>query len=394
MCESCLPTGGLTRRQTLAAAAGVIALANVRWRRPSPSVDQVEVTPGLSIWPREAWATDRPPKPGLQPEPDVRFLLVHHTASSNTYAQDRAPDVMRQTYDFHTGPTKGWPDVCYNFFVDRYGGAWEGRAGSLNGPVRADGTGGSQGFDQLVCLIGDFTHEMPSDAALDTTRRTLAWLADRYAIDTAPEAVVTFVSRGSNRWPAGASVTAPTISGHRDMSQTACPGDAFYPYVHKGLAADVNQFRTIAPPVPGTLTTTAETPASSLAPATTAAPPTTVTAPASTAAPATSADPTTTSAPTTTAAPTTTIAPTTTTNPADAASTLEPSTSTTTAASAGAANSTASAPAVSSETTTTVENTTHADSGNRNVLIGAAGALAVLGIAGGVVANRQHKGED
>lgn len=209
-----------------------------------PEVAPVVVTTGLEIWPRGAWAVDRPPKSGVRPEPDVRFLLVHHTASSNTYTADRVAAVIRQIYDFHTGPEKRWPDVCYNFFVDRYGGVWEGRAGSLTGPVRADATGGSQGFGQLVCLIGDFTSEMPTDAALDSTRRTLAWLADRYRIETTPGAVVTFVSRGSNRWPVGTSVTTATISAHREMSQTACPGEMFYPNVRDGLAADIASFRT------------------------------------------------------------------------------------------------------------------------------------------------------
>ena len=51
----------------------------------------------------------------------------------------------------------------------------------------------------------------------------LAALADRYAIPTAPGTTTTFVSRGSNRWPAGTEVTAATISGHRDMSQTQLP---------------------------------------------------------------------------------------------------------------------------------------------------------------------------
>ena len=202
-------------------------------------VEQIEVTAGLKIWPRHAWAINRPPKPGLQPERDVRLLLVHHTATSNAYAPDRAAGVMRSMYDYHTGPDKGWFDVCYNFCVDRYGGVWEARAGSLARPVQADATGGSQGFTQLVCLIGDFTAEMPTGAALDSTCRTLAWLADRYGIETTPRAVVTFVSRGSNRWPLGASVTASTISAHREMSETACPGDTFYPYVRDRLTADV-----------------------------------------------------------------------------------------------------------------------------------------------------------
>ena len=57
----------------------------------------------------------------------------------------------------------------------------------------------------------------------------LAWLAGRDLVSLADGATTTFVSRGSNRWPAGTTVTTPTIAGHRDMSYTACPGDTLYP---------------------------------------------------------------------------------------------------------------------------------------------------------------------
>ena len=186
----------------------------------------VPVAPGLAIWPRDAWAPGPPTGPLAAEE--VRFLLVHHTAGDTDHRADQVPGILASMYAFHTG-AKGWHDIAYNFLVDREGGVWEGRAGSLAGPVAADATGGSQGFDQLVCFIGDFTSVTPTPAAVDAGNRTLAWLAQRYSIDTAAGSTVTFVSRGSNKWPAGAKVTTATVAGHREMSTTACPGNAFYP---------------------------------------------------------------------------------------------------------------------------------------------------------------------
>ena len=86
---------------------------------------------------------------------------------------------------------------------------------------------------------------------------------------TSPGATAQFVSRGSNRWPAGESVVATTVSGHRDMSMTACPGDAFYPFVHDGLQGAVDA-RRVRPSVVATAP-----PVSMSAPAT--APPTVLT---------------------------------------------------------------------------------------------------------------------
>lgn len=194
-------------------------------RLPVASLNTVEVAPGLHIHPRSEWGTDFPPTGLIGPE-DVKFLLVHHTASSNVVPDPT--EIIRQTYAFHTGPSKRWPDICYHFMIGPDGSVWETRSGSLAGPVVADSSGGNQGFGQLVCLIGDFTTQAPTPAAQDSLIRTLIYLADRYGIDTDPTATTTFVSRGSDKYRAGTTVTTPTISGHRDVTLTACPGDLGY----------------------------------------------------------------------------------------------------------------------------------------------------------------------
>jgi hypothetical protein len=176
----------------------------------------------------------------------VKFLLVHHSATTNSYAQASVPATLRNVFAFHTGPAKGWPDVCYNFFIDRYGSVWEGRTGSLAGPVQASATGGSQGWAQLVCLLGDFTSVMPTDATMRSLTLLLAWLGGWYALDTTPGATTSFVSRGSQRWPAGTPVTTTTIAGHREMSFTGCPGDQLFPVVKNQLPMWVTQERAKA----------------------------------------------------------------------------------------------------------------------------------------------------
>ena len=82
--------------------------------------------------PRATWGADLAPKGPMAPE-DVRFLLVHHTATSN-----RIPDqcqLIRNIFAFHTSNAKRWNDVAHNYFVGPDGTVWEGRAGSLDGPV-------------------------------------------------------------------------------------------------------------------------------------------------------------------------------------------------------------------------------------------------------------------
>ncbi len=192
---------------------------------------------------RDSWADGLPVTGEIVAEEDVRFLLVHHTASTNDYGPDEVAGQIRDFYAFHTGPEKGWPDVAYNFFVDRYGGIWEARAGSIDGPVRGDATGGSQGFALLCSLIGNHSESEVTPEALASLTELLAWLGERYAVDTTPGATVDFVSRGSNRWPSGAAVTTAGISGHRDMSQTSCPGDATYALLATAIPERVTEIR-------------------------------------------------------------------------------------------------------------------------------------------------------
>jgi hypothetical protein len=216
-----------------AAAIGLAACGRVSEHGPDAAsqlvpmapLNTVEVAPGLRIHPRRAWGEDLPPKAPMAAE-TVKFLLVHHTASSNNVPDPRA--VIRQTYAFHTGPEKRWPDICYHFMIGPDGSIWETRAGSLAGPVVADATGGNQGYAQLVCLLGDFSSRAPTPAAQESLMRLLIQLADRYAVDTDPSATTTFVSRGSNKFRAGTTVTTSTISGLRDVTYTACPGDNGY----------------------------------------------------------------------------------------------------------------------------------------------------------------------
>jgi hypothetical protein len=229
-----------TRRQAIAglgAAAvtwccGDHLVAGSASAAPAPPIDRrlesgrgslVEVAAGLSIHPRADWGADLPPRRAM-PREDVRLLLVHHSATSNDVPDPRS--LIRGIYAFHTSSAKGWPDVAYNFFVAPDGSVWEGRAGSLDGPVTADATGGNQGYSQLVCLLGNHVDVPPTAAAQTSLTRTLAWMAGRFSLNTYADASTTFVSRGSNKFPAGTTITTPIVSAHRDVTFTACPGDA------------------------------------------------------------------------------------------------------------------------------------------------------------------------
>ena len=232
----------IDRRQFLATCAAVGAGLRSSSFAGAQEVGQLDLGDGFVVRRREEWAGSLDAL-GALPAEEPRVLLVHHTVNSNDYRPEDVPGLLRGVYGLHTGPEKGWPDVAYNFFVDRYGGVWEGRKGSLDGPVRGDATGGNQGYSQLCCFVGDHSYEAPTTEASAAMTHLLALLGERYDIDTSPGATTSFTSLGSNRWPAGQLITTRTIAGHRDMSSTACPGDAAYPLVTDVFPEQVTAIR-------------------------------------------------------------------------------------------------------------------------------------------------------
>ena len=220
-----------------------------------------------TIRPRSDWATSEAKGPlSNEAAGDVKFLIVHHSETGNDYAADRVARTLNSMFSYHTGD-KGWNDIAYNFLVDKYGTIWEGRTGSLSAPVKGDATGGSQGFAQLCCFIGNHTSEPPTQAAQDAMASLLAWLAGRYNINLRAGKTITFTSRGSNKWPAGTQVTTDPIAGHRDMSQTACPGEACYPLVRGALLTSAQaKAGTSAPAASASASPSGSAPASGTAP--------------------------------------------------------------------------------------------------------------------------------
>lgn len=254
MCGECHFEVRPTRRRFLAASIGSVAAIVGAGSRGAPAAasvatEPVIVAPDLSIHPRTAWAGRRKPRGPLKPEPDVKFLLVHHTAGSYAYGRDQVAGVIRSVCQYQQA-AKGWPDTCYNFFIDKYGGVWEGREGSIFSPVMADATGGSQGFAQLVCLLGNFEKDVPTKAMIESLTRVLGWLAVKYDIDLDQANKVSFTSRGSNKWRKGVRVAARPISGHRDMSYTACPGRNVYPLLARTVPRAARAYKATIP-LPG-----------------------------------------------------------------------------------------------------------------------------------------------
>lgn len=246
------PQSLLSRREVLASLGATIALTRTKVASSTndPSAAGPEPTwrnpYGLIVTPRSKWVPAKAkPVENLAVEPRIAVLVIHHSETSNTYTADDVPKVLRSFRSYHMSRKKSWPDVAYNFFVDRFGGVWEGRTGSLTAPTIGSATGGNQGSSQLICLVGEHHIASPSDLALASLTRLLAALADHYVLPVEAGATSDFVSLGSTRFPPGALIRTRTIEGHRTMSITTCPGDAAFRLL-PDVRAEVSRLRVTA----------------------------------------------------------------------------------------------------------------------------------------------------
>lgn len=171
----------------------------------------------------------------------VRFAVVHHTVSSNTYAAADVPAILRGIYYFHTHD-RGWCDVAYNFFIDRFGRGFEGRYGGIDKAVIGGHTGGFNTGSTGVAMIGDFDNATVPGAAYAALRSLLAWKLAYHGVDPRGSTLVYSGDASTSRYPPGTPVMVANLEGHRDTNVTACPGAYLYalmPQLRRDVAADI-----------------------------------------------------------------------------------------------------------------------------------------------------------
>jgi hypothetical protein len=181
-----------------------------------------------AIYSRAQWGADESLM-GWNPEyaPTIKAATIHHTADGNTYSEADVPAIMRSMYAYHA-VSRGWGDIGYNVVVDKFGRAWEGRAGGLASTVVGAHAGGFNTSTFGVSMLGNYDLVAPSAATIETVAAVVAWKFSLYGVD--PMGTTTLISGGggTSRYPAGAAVTLPTIFAHRDVGATACPGQYAY----------------------------------------------------------------------------------------------------------------------------------------------------------------------
>jgi len=167
------------------------------------------------------------------------IIVIHHTAEDSPSSLARSDtERMRTVYEYHA-VARGWGDIGYNYVIGPSGMIFEGRAGgdySVGAHTYCNNVGAIG-----ISLMGNFQTGKPTDAQLTALRWLIVYVADKYKIEPNDKTIY----HGK---------TTPTIVGHRDVGQTACPGNYSYellPQVRfsaKERAIDTPLFSTAAAP--------------------------------------------------------------------------------------------------------------------------------------------------
>ncbi len=179
---------------------------------------------------REAWGADEKIVRAA-PAYAGRLVLsvVHHTAGRNPASPGKSAAVVRAIQLYHV-QGNGWNDIGYNFLLDGFGQIFEGRGGGIDRNVIGAHALGFNTGSTGVALLGNYQSDGVTGTAESTLASLLAWRLDLGHLD--PLSIVNYVSNGRRR-------ELRAVSGHRDVNDTACPGDHLYDMLD-GIAADTS----------------------------------------------------------------------------------------------------------------------------------------------------------
>ncbi|WP_372741510.1 N-acetylmuramoyl-L-alanine amidase [Neptunomonas sp.] len=148
----------------------------------------------------------------------VSRLFLHHTVTPQWKGADAARNLQKIAWG------RGFADISYSWLIDIIGNQIEGRGWGRQGAH----TKGYNSTSHAISLVGNFESDKPPTAMLES-------LAD-------------LVSRHGRQNLGPGKIT----HGHRDVSQTACPGQHAYSQISNvnRMAADISPPPPQPPPNP------------------------------------------------------------------------------------------------------------------------------------------------
>ena len=157
----------------------------------------------LEIMSRSEWGST--PFTDSIPSHEIKYITIHH--GGEDFPEDKDVIKYLQGLQSWSRSGKNWMDNPYHYMIDLQGNMYEAR------PIRFPGDTNTD-YDvrghALICVMGNYEHQILSETQFEQLARLTAALADKY--DVAPE----------------------FIRSHKDYTETLCPGKDIYRYLEDG----------------------------------------------------------------------------------------------------------------------------------------------------------------
>ena len=197
---------------------------------PSAAPAAAQDDPSALVTTREEWGANPAYlnwRPNYAP---AEHVIVHHTAGTNDYTAEQSPSIVRGIYYYHA-VILGWGDIGYNLLVDKYGQVFEGRYGTLDSDPGTMVVGGhSYGANtgtMGIAMMGNYSFVSPSSIQIERVGQMTGWFLARAGVTDAYGSS-RFTFRATQKYRRGQTIDLDTISAHRDVGYTTCPGDVGY----------------------------------------------------------------------------------------------------------------------------------------------------------------------
>jgi hypothetical protein len=164
------------------------------------------VLPLVEVESRQSWEA-QPARPHLMEPHTPDRMTIHH---AGTQSGSTGPSQFRGWQTWHMSG-QGWGDIAYHLIIGVDGTVYAGRDIAYEGD---SGTPYDTNGHLLFVVEGNFDHEKPTDAQVESLTRVLAWAGVEYGIPTS------------------------TIAGHRDHAATTCPGTHLHSLIESGQLAN------------------------------------------------------------------------------------------------------------------------------------------------------------
>jgi len=157
----------------------------------------------LKVVTRESWGWEKGDR--TLPPHIINKITIHH--GGEDFPPDKDPIEYLRHLQSWSRSEKKWIDIPYHFMIDLQGTIYEARPINLPGDTNTDyDTRGHA----LICMMGNYENQIVSTGQLNSLIGLTAFLAKNFG------------------------VAVDSIRGHRDYTETLCPGKDLYRYLQDG----------------------------------------------------------------------------------------------------------------------------------------------------------------